>query len=229
MKILFIFLITIGILNGSIDLEMKSLKIYDTTKDTAIIPIGNLKIGQSGIIVHNNLTYDSLIIATASVIDTTNSSSTIEITKDNVLEQNAISTSNLKIQNGDKFILNHLYQTSLLIVPNFETKKLLQSNYSSVNFLNEDFFASHLKLLNTPIPTKRTIQVFCKDNQIGTVFIVDVITFNVIYTEKLNIKDRKIKVPFYSKVENINQNIFDFSDDEIKDYSKYYKKLLGIK
>ena len=233
MKLIFLSLIFLSSAFGDKLLQSVETKVSEVSDNKAKISIGDLIIGQSGVIIDKN----SMIIAIASVIKSDTKDSEIKFYKTTILKQDAVPRSNLDVANGDKLILNHLYGTSLAIVPNYESKKLLEKLYPNQIFLSEDFFASHLKLNDTPIPTQDDIQEFCNNQQIGTLFfvinqklyIVDVITFKVLKVQNLNqnLKQDKIKVPFYSKIEEIKKGFWDFGDDNITDYNKYYRKMIG--
>jgi len=217
--------------------KTQELVISQVVNNTATINLGNLTIGQSGIIVHKFKDNKSIIISTAIVTSTTNDKSIIAIeTKNNILKQDAIPTTNLKVQDKDIFVLNHLYSSSLLLVPNLEASQKVQELYKNQNFINPDIFASYLKINNKPIPNKKLIQSFCKEQDIGTIFvltnnklsILDINSLKVIYTKDLKILNNEFKSPFFTKVEDFNQNMWDFSDNKIKNFNKYYSKLLGL-
>lgn len=236
MKIIFLITLSINILLANIDLSMQISKIYDIKTDTAKISIPNLEIGQSGVVVHqtNN---NKFILAQATVTKSNSLDSTITFIQKDILVQNVIPTSKLKPSVGDKFILNHLYQTSLLIVPNLKSKKKILSLYKSQNFLSEDFFASYLKLISQPVPTKKNITDFTNKQQIGTIFlviknklyIVDALSFKILDTIEIEINDKTTKKPFLTKIDEITRGFLDFGPKNIGDYNKYYSKLLGIK
>ncbi|MEA3552952.1 MAG: plasminogen-binding N-terminal domain-containing protein [Campylobacterota bacterium] len=217
------------------DLRSKQLEIYELSNSKAKIKLGNLKIGQSGVIVHNGSKEDSIIIAVAQVIDTNSNYSTIQIKKKSIVKQDAIPTSKHIASNGDTFILNHIYSSSLLIVPNSKAKALVVLNYPNQKFLSEDFFASYLKVISTPVLNKEDIMNFAQSQQIGTVFIVikntlyikDSITFKTIDKVTLNINDSTTQVPFYSKIEKIEKGLLDFGADKIADYNLYYSSLVN--
>jgi hypothetical protein len=214
---------------------MQETKLYDIKNNQAKISLQNLTVGQSGIIVHKTLK-NKIIIDQAVITQSNDSYSTIKFLKQDILPQNAIPTSKLKPRDGDMFVLNHLYQTSLLIVPNLETKKYILDIYSKQNFLNEDFFASYLKLINEPIPTKEDILAFTKKQQIGTIFvvvqeklfIVDSLSFKVIDSVDIKVEDNSTQSPFLTKIDKITRSFFDFGAKKIENYNKYYLKLLGI-
>ncbi len=228
MKIIFLLFITLN--------SIFAIEIFDVTPTTAKINITNLNTGHSGIII-KKIKNNTVIVTQAVIIKSNNKSSTLEFIDKDILPQKAIPTTKLIPENGDKFILNHLYKTSLLIVPNLKAKNNVKNLYPNQNFLNEDFFASHLKIIKQPIPEKETISKFAQSQQIGTIFIViqnklyilDSITFGIIDTVTLTYNDQSTNVPFLTKIKEIEQGIWDFSDEKIEDYNTYYLKLLETK
>jgi len=235
MKIILLLFLAINVLFAN-SLQIQTTQIVETSKKVAKIKIPNLKIGQSGVIV-KNIGENSIIISQASIVKSTQDYSIIQFSDKEILLQDAIPTSNAKPQNGDDFILNHLYNTSLLIVPNLKAKTIVKELYPNQNFLNEDFFASHLKLIHTPLPKKETISNFAQSQQIGTIFIVvkntlyilDSLTFKIIDTISIENNDNKTSVPFFTKIESIKQGFWDFGAEKIKNYNTYYLKLLEKK
>ena len=236
MKIIFLITLSLNILLANINLNLQTSKIYDVTKNQAKIDIKNLKLGQSGIIVNQN-DKNHIIIKQAIITQSNSDYSTITFINQDILIQDAIPTTKLKPSKNDKFVLNHLYQTSLLIVPNLKAKKEIYSLYKNQNFLNEDFFASYLKLISEPTPAKENIVDFTKKQQIGTIFvvvknklyIVDALSFKVIDTIDLQNNDKSTNSPFLTKINEIQRGFWDFGPEKIEDYNKYYLKLLNIK
>ncbi len=236
MKIILLISITFNLLFATINLQMQTAKIFDLTEKTAKINISNLIVGQSGVVL-KEIDGNTIILSRAFVQQSNETGSIIEFIDKKILFQDAIVTSLLKPSNNDKFVLNHLYNTSLLIVANQEAKKSVQKLYPKQNFLNEDFFALDLKLNNTPIPTQEIITEFAQAQQIGTIFIVvqnnlfivDSLTFKVIHTSQIKNEETETMVPFLTKINDIKSTIFSFNANQIKDYNLYYLKLLGIK
>jgi len=206
-------------------------KISQTTQKTARISLAYLKVGQSGAIV-KKVGDKYLIVSYATVINSNKEGSTIKFIDIDLLQQEALPTSTLTPSNGDTFVLNHLYNTSLLIVPNSKAKKMILQNYKKQNFLNEDFFASHLKLTNTPIPLKKDILEFCKKQQIGTIYMVvknklyilDALSFTIIDTIDIAVNDSKTQMPFYTKIEDIEGGLFN-SNFGLDTVMKFVSKL----
>lgn len=219
-------------------LKQQITTINSVTKTSAIIPIGSLVKGQSGIIIHDFKDDKSSIIASAIVTSSSANSSTISFEKIDIFNQTAIPTTNSKPTKGDTFILNHLYNTSLLIVPNHNAKVIIQKRYPNNNFIDIDIFAAFLKINDKPVPTKEDIVNFSKHNNIGTLYlqtndklhIVDVLSFQVVKTESLVLDSNKTQSPFFTNVQDIKTSLFSwFSQENIKDYHKYYTNLIGIK
>jgi len=228
MKILILIFLTIS--------SIFAIEIFDVTHTTAKINVSNLNVGHTGIIL-KKLDKHTLIVKQAEIVKSDKEGSLLKFLDGNILPQEAIPTTKLTPQDGDQFILNHLYKSSLLIVPNLQAKNIVKKLFPNQNFLNEDFFASHLKVIQEPVPNKEIISNFATSQQIGTVFIVasnklyivDSITFKVINTISLNYKDSSTNTPFLTKITDIEQSIWDFGDEEIQDYNNYYTNLLKSK
>lgn len=235
MKIVFLIFLAFNFLFATFNLDTKQGKISEVTDQTAKLDIPNLQIGQSGIVI-KNIDENSIILAQASVIKTDDHSSTIKFFEKKLLEQDALPTTTLKPSNGDLFILNHLYRSSLLIVPNTQAKNSILKLFPNQNFLDEDFFASYLKVENNPRPDKETIVEFAQSQEIGTVFIavqnnlfiLDALTFKVLDSKLITNDDKKTQVPFLTRIEEIKNTMLDFSANEIKNYDLYYLKLMEI-
>jgi hypothetical protein len=221
----------------ALDLKKKYIKITAIKNDTAVVNSPNLIPGQSGIVVHKFKDGKSIILSYATVITSNKENATIKFLDNSIIPQEAIPTSNLKPSTDDIFIVNHLYHASLMIVPNFEAKQKTQKLYAKHSFLNSDIFAGFLKINDTPVPTKEVIQEFAKTNNLGTIlfhiedklYLVDTLSFKIIQTHYLPVKDKKFFSPFLTNVQDIHTSTFDFTSlDAFEDYDKYYKELLGI-
>jgi hypothetical protein len=220
-----------------LNLNTKNIKIISVQGDTATIALGNLRLGQSGIILHDFSDAKSAILAYATIVSTDKEQSTIKFLETKIIPQDALPTTNITPKAGDRFIINHLYKASLMIVPNFEAEQKVKRLYKTHKFLNSDIFAGYLKINDTPVPTKETIQNFAKDNDLGTVlfhiennlYLVDTITFKVIHKQYLPISDKSFISPFLTNVKNIITSTFDFTSlEKIENYDEYYKELLGL-
>lgn len=235
MKIIFSIFILVQALLGT-TVEQIHTKITNVEKKTATISQGNLKVGQSGIIIDDSQQSHS-IIALAVVQSSSSGSSKIQILPNKLIEQDAIPTSKINPSVGHTVILNHLYNTALVIAPNIETKNAVQDLYKGKVFISEDFFAAFLKLEQAPVPEKKLFQEFCLKNQIGLIYFavegkiytIDTVSFKIIDENIYTIKNKSEKLPFFTRIEKIELGLFDYGEESIRNYNKYYLKLLGKK
>jgi len=51
-------------------------------------------------------------------------------------------------------------------------------------------------------------------------------SFKVLNTTKLDLDEKNIKLPFYSRIEKIEANWFGDGSNKLKEYSPYYKSLI---
>lgn len=210
-----------------IDLKQTFLSVNQVTSETAIINIGNLKIGQSGIIEHTYKDGKKIIVSSAYVIDSNSNTSKVKFIPFLDLKQNAIPTSNRKVENGDKFLLNYLYDFSLLIAPNNASFKQVRKSFRNNTFLHSDVFAAYLKFIYRPLPTKEIIQDYALAQNMGTLFfvlesnlyVVDTRTFAILDKRPLKYVSDEKQMPFYTRVEGIKDSLL--TKDFIQDYSKW--------
>ncbi len=223
---------------NKLNLKMASFKISNVNNNKATINIGNLIVGQSGIILHTYNDENTVILATAIVLETSTNNSTLLLSNSSLLSQDALPTTSLKVKDGDTFILNHLYNSSLLIVPNYETSQSIKSIYSDQNFVNPDLFAAYLKISNKPVPKKKDFQDFCKVQDIGTIYIavenyfyiIDVNSFKILKKTRLRVSDTTTQAPFFTKVEDIKKSFWTFWNSDakkIEDYNAFYLALIN--
>jgi len=133
-----------------------------------------------------------------------------------------------------------MYNSSLLIAPSLDSFQAVRSNFKSNNFIHSDIFAAKLKVTNTPFPTKEDIQKFAIEQNLGTIFfvlnnkvyVVDTKTFTILAKYNFAYENKEYQMPFYTRVEEIEGSIFDFSffsSNEDLTYDEYYEKVLGLK
>ncbi len=215
-------------------------KITNIENNRSTINIGNLIVGQTGIVVHIYDNDKRQIISNTKVISSNANSSVIEFFPFDDLLQEALPTSNRQVSINDVVVLNYMYNSSLLIAPTLDSFQSVRSNFKSNNFVHSDIFAAKLKITNTPFPTKEDIQKFAIEQNLGTiffvlnnkVFIVDTKTFTILARYNFAYENKDTQMPFYTRVEEIEGSIFDFSffsSNEDLTYDEYYEKVLGLK
>ncbi len=197
----------------------KTVEITNVSEETAKINIGNLRLGQSGIVRHLYKDNKSIIVSDAYVLSSNENSSTIKFIPFLGLKQNAIPTSNRKAQNKDLFTLNYLYNSSLLITPDATSFRATRLKFRDQNFQHSDIFGSYLKIQQQPLPSKSLIQDFAIQEDLGTIFIVintkvyivDTRTFVILETKNISYLSKKEQMPFYTRVEKIEAGLFSSS------------------
>lgn len=217
------------------------VKIKNANDKTAQIDIGNLKVGQSGVIMHKYKNKYAIIIASAIVTQTSESGSTIEFKNFDGLSQSGLPTANIKASDGDVLILNYMYESSMVIAPNVQGFKTVRSMFPEQNFVHSDLFAATLKYMQKSTPNQAIIQAFAKNQNIGTIFVIidsmiymlDAKSFKVLSKYPIFYDQSDVQTPFYTRIEDIKDGIFSlefigWSDNRMKDYSAYYSEMLGM-
>lgn len=232
-KFLAIFLLFTSIVFG-FDSNIVQAVVSGVANDSCKIYVGNLTSGQSGIIVHNYDTEHKTILAKAVVVSSSQNSSTIKIIYEDVLPQSALPSIKRKVQNGDILILNHLYSNMVIIAPNFKSYTTATKLFKNSHIINPDVLGAHLKITNTPVPTKKEFQNFLNTQNIGLIVfivnnkahIVDANSFKIIDTIEVNYDDKTTFSPFYTNIEEIQRSLYNFGDASVKQYHEYYSQLL---
>ena len=229
--------------NKEFSVKPMGLKIGNIENNKSAIPMGNLIIGQTGIVVHIFDNDKRLIVSNAKVVSSDLNSSVVEFFEFKDLTQDAIPTSNRVVTTNDILILNYMYNSSLLITPTLDSFQSVRENFKLNNFVHSDIFAAKLKVDHKPYPTKEDIQNFAIEQNLGTIFmvienkvyIIDSKTFTILESYAINYENAEAIMPFYTRVEEIEESIFNlsffdfFSGEKNLSYNEYYKRILGIK
>ena len=211
----------------SLDTKMKLTRVKNVTQNSAKIDIGNLQVGQSGIIQHRYKDGNTIIVSSAYVESSNANSSTIKFIPFLDLKQNALPTTKRKVSENDVFILNYMYNQSLVITPNINSFRYVRGKFPSHNFMHSDVFAAHLKSNYRPLPSQKIIQDFAISESLGTIFlvikndlyIIDTRTFTILNKQKIANVSSESQMPFYTRVENIESSIL------TQDYMDYFNSI----
>ncbi len=210
-------------------------KLQKVNDNTATINVGNLRVGQSAVIQHDFENGKKIIVANAYVTSSKESSSTLKLLPFLDLKQNAIPTSNRKAISGDIAIINYMYASSLVIAPSRDAFIATREKFQDNNFLHADLFASKLKIIGEPLPSKKTIQDYAISQNLGTIFfvidsivyIVDTKTFTILQKDTISYNFvETTQIPFYTRVEKIEKNLFSSLTD-FKGWLSFINSFLG--
>ena len=224
-------------------IKLLGIKIDNIANNKSTINVGNLIVGQTGVVVHIFDNDKKLIVSNAKVISSNSNSSVVEFFKFEDLKQNAVPTSKREVVNNDMLILNYMYNSSLLITPTLDAFQTVRDNFKLNNFVHSDIFAARLKVDHNPYPTKEDIQNFAIEQNLGTIFmvienrvyVIDTKTFTILANYSVSYEKNGSTMPFYTRIENIEETIFSwsyfdfFSGKGSMSYNDYYKRILGIK
>ncbi len=223
--------------SSKLDYTTTTTTIKEILDDTIIIEKGNLRPGQSAVIEHEYENGQSMIVSSAYVIDSNETSSKLKLMPFLDIKQNAIPTANRSASVGDKVIINYLYNASLIIAPSKDAFTQTRTKYADINFLHSDMLGARLKIDEEPLPSKQTIQDFAMSQNLGTVFfiigsklyIVDSRTFTILDEETIsyNFMENKM-MPFYTRVEKIEKSVIS-SLLNISEWSTFIKDFLEDK
>jgi len=219
---------------AKLDYQTAYARVKKISEDTITVNKGDLRPGQSAVIEHIYDQDKSMIVASAYVVDSNETSSTMKIMPFLDIKQNAIPTANRGVEDGDIAIINYLYNASLIIAPSQDAFKQTRDKYPDINFIHSDVFGARLKIDEEPLPSKQTIQEFAMTQNLGTVFfilgsqlyIVDSRTFTILDQETITYNfTEDEKMPFYTRVENIEKSVIS-SLLNISEWSKLIKDFL---
>jgi len=207
--------------------------IDSVENNKATISQGNLIPGMSGIVIHEYDETHKAIVATAQVQSSNRSQTTLILSKFDGLQNKKLPNIKTKPQKGDSVLLGYLYNRVLPIVPNQATLQKVKENFSDFMIIHPDIFAVELSKDKKPLPEVKDFQNVCKKINIGLVMFVfkdgsdfiDCNSWKKIYHRDLGYVEGKTVEPFYNRIGEIAEPIFDWSSYSLGNFDIYYKNL----
>lgn len=226
-------LLFFGLLTAS--LFAQNFTIQKADSDSIEINSQPINKGVSAIVIHRINDSFEMIVARALVVNSAEGKVTLSIKPFKDLSQEALPHLNTHPVVGDTVVVPWLYQRSLLVTPTLSSYSTLSASQSGVTFIHPDIFAAHLSKEGHPSPLKADFQDFCRQYDVGllqfavksTLYKVDCNSFAVVGKEKIGETSGKQQLPFYSRIKEIDADWWGEGSDPVKDYEKYYLKLLG--
>ncbi len=204
--------------------------------NAVIYGASSIPLGSTGIVIHKFDAIHEAIMAKATLIKKEGDKGVIHLSKFDRLKQDALPTYRMKVKRGDTVIMNYLYNRAMAITPNGDIYRIITKSYPNIQWLHPDIFAASLASSYDPSPNREAFQNECKEDEIGLLlfaidgkgYFVDCDSFKVLDTIPLP-KASSYQTPFYNRLGAIKGRIFGiFGSGKVKDYSDYYKQLLGI-
>jgi hypothetical protein len=233
MKYLFILLFI------SIELTASIVKApiiaVNASKETATVRLEHIDVGVSGFVVHHLESQHSAILKNAVVksFDEANKTAVIQMSNFHMLDNDSLPNGKWKVQKGDTVELAFGYSRSLLIAPN---EAIYHQISKSINtqWIHPDLFATVLSFRGHPTPLKEDFEAMADATSTGLLFIfldqkiytVDMKSFHILSISDAPLQQKKVHLPFYTRVQHIDANWFGAGSSEMKSYAPHYYELL---
>ena len=207
-------------------------------QDEATVSVKQIAVGVHGFIVRHFTKEHSIIVADAHVshYDPDTQIATLALSEYEGLKQNSLPNGDWKVQVGDEAILAFGYSRALLLAPDENTYHIITKNIRGVEWVHPDSFATYLSYHAHPTPFKDDISGYCTLAEIGllytyvdgALFTLDCQTLSMIQLTPVKIEQKEIKLPFYSRVEEIATSwwVWGEASRELEAYDPHYLELI---
>jgi len=207
----------------------------DSEKSQATIKLERVDVGVSGFLVHTIAQNHTSILRNVHVIsyDKTSKIATLQMSKFNALQNNALPTGKWEPQVGDSVELAFGYSRALLIAPSEEIYHQITKSVK-VQWVHVDIFATILSYRGHPTPLKEDFLAMNIASSVGLLFIyldkklytIDIQSFVILNISDAPLVQDSVRLPFYSRIETIEANWWGEGSDELEDYEPHYYELL---
>ncbi|WP_324172205.1 plasminogen-binding N-terminal domain-containing protein [Sulfurimonas sp.] len=209
----------------------------DEHRNIATIKIKKIDIGMSGFISHNVDDSHSVILKNIEVIsfDKESEIATLKMTPYDALRNNSLPKGKWKVKVGDTAILAFGYTRGVLIAPNDEIYYRIIRSIKNLQWVHPDIFATILSFNGHPTPLREDFTKLSIATSVGLIFFfldeklytADSKSFKILNITDAPLKQSKVKLPFFSRVDKIEANWFGDGSDELETYESYYFGLLS--
>lgn len=197
--------------------------------------IDKVDVGVSGFIVKSIDEEHTVILKKVEVLayDIETRIATLEMSDFRVLDNSALPAGKWKVSIGDSVQLAFAYGRALLVAPSEDIYHRITTSVQ-VQWVHPDIFATQLSLEGHPTPLKKDFKKFGDSLGVGLVFIyleqklftVDINSMKILNVSKAPLEQQDVKLPFYSRLEEIKADWFGEGSSELEAYEPYYYELL---
>ena len=229
--VLVICLFTLG-LADSIKVPIVGI---DEAKKEAVINIDQVDVGVSGYVVHSIDTNHTIILNSAKVkeFDANTKTAKVELGEFSMLDIKSLPHGKWSATKGDDIVFAFNYNRAILIAPNEEIYHRVTKS-SSVEWIHPDIFATLLSVNGRPTPIRKDFNEFCQSTSVGIIFIylegrvftLDANSFKILALTDAKLEQKELKLPFYTRVEEIKAAWWGEGSSKLKEYEPHYYKLL---
>ena len=227
------FIFTLSLFAGVIKTPILSV---DDANHVVTVKVNKVDVGVSGFLVHRLSQRTSTILKSLEVIDYNADTkiATLSMKEFNSLNQNSLPKGNWDVEVGDIAILAYGYSRALLIAPNEEIYYRITKATSQVHWVHPDIFTAILSFNGHPTPLREDFVDMSNATSVGLLFFyineklftVDAQSMTVLNISDAPLNQTEVKLPFYSRINEIDAAWFGEGSDKLKEYEPYYCKLL---
>ncbi len=233
MKYILLLLLVVFELNAGV---VKSpILTIDSDEQVATIKIDKIDVGMSGFIVHEIAPQHTTVLKNVVITsyDKNTQIATLEMSDYTGLRNNALPTGKWSIKVGDTAVFAFGYSRALLIAPSEEVYHQVSKSIN-IQWIHPDIFATILSFKGHPTPLKEDFEAMSDASSVGLVFIylnkklfmLDIKSFKILTINDAPLVQDSVKLPFYTRVEEIDAAWWGEGSDELESYEPHYYELL---
>ena len=206
-----------------------STTISDVSSNTNIKLSSNIPKGMSGIVIHN---YGNGLSAITHATISQGGGQASLLSYETIPHDN-IPNIQTEAKVGDKVVFGNFYNNALVIAPNRDVYREVTTTYHKT-WIHPDIYAVEFMKDDETRLTLKSLKKFAQVNQIGLVLIVgqnrllilDPISKQFLGAIPMQVNQSNAMSPFYARFGQMDTSVFGFSK---KDYTPYFKSVLGLK
>ncbi len=234
MKYIFLLFVAGGVLLANL-IQSPIITVNDA-QTQATIQIDKIDVGMSGFVFHKLSQNHSSILKNIVVIDydTKTKIATLQLSAFDGLKNNALPEGKWQVKPGDTAALAFGYSRALLIAPDEEIYYKITKNTKAIQWIHPDLFATMLSNNGHPTPLKSDFYEMCSDTSVGIlffylqerVFTLDCRSFKILNIADAPLKQTSNQLPFYTRVQEIDEAWWGEGSEPLKSYEPHYYKLM---
>lgn len=218
-------------------------RISEVSAKDVSFPAGNLKVGQSGIVITHKEGYN-VIIANVLIAQIQDNIAYAKYTPFTSIEQKYLPTPMATPKEGDEVLFGGFYNKAIVIAPDqMSYNQILAYNeslppHNQTHFLHIDMFAAFLAKDGINDPKPKHLSAFCSIYSVGLVYIFASNGVNVLDCQSFSILEvlpfekpqlESTQAPFFSRIPNIDTGSLasKLRSKQSRQYFSYYDNLLG--
>ena len=231
----YIFSVFVILMNLHAYVIESPLLSVDNEKELATINVDKIDLGMSGFVYHKLAPDHTSILKNAVITQYNNETkiATLKLSDYTGLRNNSLPNGKWSLQIGDIAVFAFGYNRSVLVAPSEEIYHQITKSVKT-EWIHPDLFATILSFRGHPTPLKSDFDAMSVAMSIGLLFIyldkkvymLDIKSFKILSISDAPLVQDSVKLPFYSRVQEIDANWFGEGNDELEAYEPHYYELL---